>query len=152
MKKDKEYKPAKTKVKRSKAGLGLYAAEDIKKGTFIIEYKGPMLNEAQVQAKGGKYLFEISRNFTIDGSSRKNTARYINHSCKPNAEVDIKKKRVLVSAIKNISKGEEIGYDYGKEYYDEFIKPYGCKCHADKHLYLPRKKVTEKKAPKTSAR
>lgn len=149
MQKDKQYIPAKVKVKRSKAGLGLYAVEPIKKGTFIIEYKGPMLNEAQVQAKGGKYLFEISRNFTVDGSSRKNIARYINHSCKPNAEVDVKKKRVLISAIKNIEAGEEIGYDYGKEYYDEFIKPYGCKCHADRHLYLSRKKTAKKKTVAT---
>ena len=139
-------KPLKVRVKRSKAGLGLYAVSEIKKGTFIIEYKGPMLNEAQVQAKGGKYLFEISRNRTIDGSSRKNVARYINHSCKPNAEVDIKKGRVFISAIKNIEAGGEIGYDYGKEYYDEFIKPFGCKCHADKHLYLPRKKVVKKRS------
>jgi uncharacterized protein len=138
-------KPAKTKVKRSIAGLGLIAQEPIKKGTFIIEYKGPMLTEAEVQAKGGKYLFEISRNRTIDGSSRKNKARYINHFCKPNAEVDIKKGRVFISAIKNIEAGQEIGYDYGKEYYDEFIKSHGCKCPAEKHLYLPRKKKPAKK-------
>lgn len=143
---EKKYTPAKTKVKRSRAGLGLYAVSPIAKKQFIIEYKGPILNEAQVQAKGGKYLFEISKNRTIDGSSRKNKARYINHSCKPNAEVDIKKGRVLISAVKNIAAGEEIGYDYGKEYYDDFIKPYGCKCHADKHLYLPRKKVKKKTA------
>lgn len=147
-------KPSKVKVKRSKAGLGLYAVKDIPKKQFIIEYKGPMLNEAQVQAKGGKYLFEISRQRTIDGSSRKNVARYINHSCKPNAEVDIKKGRVFVSAIKNIAAGEEIGYDYGKEYYDEFIKPYGCKCHADKHLYLsrPKNKAVTKKTAKKRAK
>lgn len=137
---DKYKKPAKVSVKKSKTGLGLYAHQDIKKGQFIIEYKGPILNDAQVQAKGGKYLFEISKNKTIDGTNRKNVARYVNHSCKPNTEVDIKKGRVLICAIKNIENGEELGYDYGKEYYDEFIKPFGCKCHAQKHLYLPRKK------------
>ncbi len=150
MKKEKVYKPSKVKVKRSRAGLGLYAVSAIPKKQFIIEYKGPILNEAQVQAKGGKYLFEISRNKTIDGTSRKNVARYINHSCKPNTEVDIKKGRVLISAIKNIAAGEELGYDYGKEYYDDYIKPYGCKCHAEKHLYLakPKKKVATKKPTK----
>lgn len=140
----KVYRPAKVKVKRSKAGLGLYASQEIKKGQFIIEYKGPILNDKQVLEKGGKYLFEIGKNKTIDGTNRLNVARYINHSCKPNAEVDIKKGRVLISAIKNIETGQEIGYDYGKEYYDYFIKPYGCKCHSEKHKYLPRKKVKKK--------
>jgi SET domain-containing protein len=72
----KVYRPAKVKVKRSKAGLGLYASQEIKKGQFIIEYKGPILNDKQVLEKGGKYLFEIGKNKTIDGTNRLNVARY----------------------------------------------------------------------------
>ena len=37
-----------------------------------------------------KYLFELNNRWTIDGSVRKNVARYINHACKPNAESDVK--------------------------------------------------------------
>jgi len=36
--------------------------------------------------------------------------------------------RVFIKAIKNIAAGEEFTYDYGKEYVDEYIKPYGCRC------------------------
>jgi len=118
----------KLKVKRSKAGLGLFADEPIKKGEFVIEYTGLILTREQADRKGGKYLFEISSRRTVDGTGRNNTARYINHSCRPNCEVDIKKGRILISAIKNIKEGEELNYDYGKEYVDEYIKPYGCKC------------------------
>lgn len=121
-------------VKRSRSGLGLFTNVLIKKGQFIIEYFGPILTIAEADRKGGKYLFDISSRRTVDGSARRNIARYINHSCKPNCEVDIVRGRIFVFAKKNIKPGEELAYDYGSEYYDEFIKPYGCRCQADKHL------------------
>lgn len=116
------------RVRRGLAGLGIFATAPIKKGSFIIEYWGPILNDVQMQKKGGKYLFELAKNKTIDGSSRKNVARYINHACRPNCEVSIKKGRIFINAVKNIRAGDELTYDYGKEYVDEFIKPYGCRC------------------------
>jgi uncharacterized protein len=115
-------------VKRSSAGLGLFAGEPIKKGTFIIEYVGRVISKEEEESSRSKYLFEVSSKKTIDGSARSNTARYINHACKPNAEAEIKAGRVLISSIKNIEAGEEITYDYGKEYVDEHIKPLGCRC------------------------
>ena len=57
-----------------------------------------------------------------------NKARYLNHSCRPNCETDIVKGKVYIYAKRNIKSGEELTYDYGKEYVDDFIKPYGCKC------------------------
>ncbi len=118
----------KTTVRRSSAGLGLFAKEPIKKGEFIIEYTGKILTQKEADKKGGRYLFEVNSRKVIDGSPRSNKARYANHSCCPNAEVIIKKGRVLLYATKNIKAGEEITYDYGKEYFDEYIKPKGCKC------------------------
>ncbi|MBP6869052.1 MAG: SET domain-containing protein-lysine N-methyltransferase [Candidatus Pacebacteria bacterium] len=115
-------------VKRSSAGLGLFAGEPIKKGTFIIEYVGRVISKEEEETSRSKYLFEVSSKKTIDGSDRSNTARYINHACKPNAEAEIKSGRVMISAIKNIASGDEITYDYGKEYVNEHIKPHGCKC------------------------
>lgn len=117
------------KIKRSSAGLGLFAAEPIKRGTWIIEYVGKILNGKEVtDHPGNKYLFETSKTRMIDGSARSNTARYINHSCKPNCEPEIIAGRVFIKAIKRIEAGEELTYDYGKEYTDEYIKPYGCRC------------------------
>lgn len=128
-------KPAKVKVKKTKAGLGLVADEDLAKGAFVIEYVGESLNAKEVEIVGGMYLFEINKNLTINGANRKNTARYINHSCKPNCEVEIKQKRIFISTKKKIAKGEELGYDYGVDFYKEHIKPQGCKCGNEKHLY-----------------
>ena len=124
------------KVKRGLAGLGLFAGEVIKKDELIIEYIGEILNKEEAEKKtSGQYLFEVSRNKTIDGSVRWNIARYANHSCAGNAESEIKKGRVFVKATKNIKEGEEIVYDYGEEFVKEFIAPYGCRCIAKKHLY-----------------
>ncbi|MFZ2832249.1 MAG: SET domain-containing protein-lysine N-methyltransferase [Minisyncoccia bacterium] len=120
----------KYKVKKSSAGLGLFADEDIKKGTWVIEYVGSIVSgKKEVENyKENKYLFETSKTRMIDGSARSNTARYINHSCKPNCEVEIIGGRVFVRTLKKIAKGEEFNYDYGEEYTDEYIKPYGCRC------------------------
>jgi hypothetical protein len=122
------------RVGRSRTGLGLFATQPIKKGSKIIRYFGPLLDSKKKKddAIENKYLFELNNRWTIDGSVRKNVARYINHACKPNAESDVKprKRKVVIRAIKNIEPGEEINYDYGTDYFKAYLKPIGCKCDA----------------------
>ena len=122
------------RVGRSATGLGLFATKPIKKGSKIIRYFGPLLDSKKKKddAIENKYLFELNNRWTIDGSVRKNIARYINHACKPNAESDVKprKRKVVIRAIKNIEPGEEINYDYGTDYFKAYLKPIGCKCAA----------------------
>jgi len=115
-------------VKKSATGLGLYSNLQIKKGEFVIEYTGKVLTSKEANEKGGKYLFELNSRITIDGSGRENLARYINHSCRPNCEAIIKNKHILIYSTKGIKPNEELTYNYGKEYFKEYIKPYGCKC------------------------
>ena len=122
------------RVGRSSTGLGLFATKPIKKGSKIIRYFGPLLDSKKKKddAIENKYLFELNNRWTIDGSVRKNIARYINHACKPNAESDVKprKRKVFIRAIKKIEPGEEINYDYGTDYFKAYLKPIGCKCEA----------------------
>ena len=122
------------RVGRSRTGLGLFATKPIKKGSKIIRYFGPLLDSKKKKddAIENKYLFELNDRWTIDGSVRKNVARYINHACKPNAESDVKprKRKVVIRAIKDIEPGEEINYDYGTDYFKAYLKPIGCKCAA----------------------
>ena len=122
------------RVGRSRTGLGLFATKPIKKGSKIIRYFGPLLDSKKKKddAIENKYLFELNDRWTIDGSVRKNVARYINHACKPNAESDVKprKRKVFIRAIKNIEPGDEINYDYGTDYFKAYLKPIGCKCDA----------------------
>ncbi len=120
------------RIGRSKTGLGLFATKRIEKGTKIIRYIGPLLDSRKKKDDEveNKYLFEINNRWTIDGSARKNIARYINHSCRPNAESDVnsRERRVIIRSIKTILPGEEINYDYGTDYFKIFLKPIGCKC------------------------
>ena len=122
------------RIGRSRTGLGLFATKPIKKGARIIRYFGPLLDSRKKKddAVENKYLFELNGRWTIDGSVRKNIARYINHACKPNAESDVspRKRKVVIRAIKNIEPGEEINYDYGTDYFKAYLKPIGCKCAA----------------------
>jgi uncharacterized protein len=122
------------RIGRSRTGLGLFATKPIKKGTRIIRYFGPMLdcNKEEDDAVENKYLFQITKRWTVDGSVRDNVARYINHACKPNAESDVRprKRKIFIRAIKNIEPGEEINYDYGTDYFKEYLKPIGCLCAA----------------------
>ena len=115
-------------VRRTNTGLGLFAVQPIPKGTRIIEYTGPLIPNEEVDKRKGRYFFGVNTKWTIDGSPRSNVARYINHSCKPNAEALISGRRVWIWSRKNIKPGEEIAYDYGKEYFDDIIRPMGCRC------------------------
>lgn len=122
-------------VKRSTAGLGLFANTTFKRGDFIIEYTGESISHEEADRRGGKYLFILSDTVVFDGKGRENTARYINHSCKPNAEAETDEDAGLIriSAKKTILPGDEITYDYGKDYVAAYIKPHGCRCSACKN-------------------
>lgn len=122
--------PLKLLVKRSNAGLGLFAGEDVKKGTCVIEYVGREVSKEESETSKSKYLFEISSRKTIDGKPKWNKAGYINHSCVPNCEAEISKGRIFISAIKNVKEGDELTYDYGKEYWLEHCQPCRCPKHA----------------------
>ena len=145
------------RIGRSRTGLGLFATKPIRKGTKIVRYFGPMLdcNKKKDDAIENKYLFQITNRWTIDGSVRENIARYINHACRPNAESDVqkKKRRVYIRAIKDIAPGEEINYDYGTDYFKEYLKPIGCKCDSceKKRKKLRAEAREEKKREKAKA-
>lgn len=117
-------------VKRSSAGLGLFAAAPFAKGELVIEYTGEVISDDEAQRRGGKYLFELNDHWTIDGKGRQNIARYINHSCKPNCEPQLndEETKVFIYAKRNIAADEELTYNYGSDYFKRVIKPLGCRC------------------------
>ncbi len=118
------------KVFKSSAGFGLRTTKDIKKGELVIEYKGKKIKNEVAEEQPNRYQFDLDDKWTIDGSPRSNTARYINHSCRPNCEAVhyTDTNEIGIEAIRNIKAGEELTYDYGKDYFNEYIKPVGCKC------------------------
>ena len=118
------------KVKRGLHGLGLFATGHVEKGSVVAEYWGELVTEEEADRRGGKYLYELEDKISIDGKSRKNIARYINHSCSPNCEPqeNVKESRLFIVAKRDIQPGEEFSYSYGKEYWEDQIKPLGCRC------------------------
>jgi SET domain-containing protein len=117
-------------VRKSRPGLGhgLFATQWLRSGDFVLEYQGSRIPTPIADALPSRYLFAVDEQWTIDGSDRENVARYINHSCDANCECDLRDGRILIFAARDIEKGEEITIDYGPEYFEEFIKPRGCKC------------------------
>ena len=112
---------------------GLYASKDIKPETKVIEYIGKLITkkEAQQNSKFDNskdiYLFNINEKYDLDGDFKWNTARLINHSCNPNCEVEGEGLKLWISSLREIKKGEELTYDYGFGY-DEDYKQFPCKC------------------------
>ena len=116
------------RVKRSSAGLGLYAFEDIQRGAIILEYVGKRIPTSQGDTLNTRYVFNVNTRIDIDGSPRWNTARYINHSCMPNCEAVNRRGRIFIVSRRKIRSGEELTYDYGKEYFEGTILKEGCLC------------------------
>ena len=126
------------KIKKSNIDKnGLYANCDIKKGRRIIQYKGKIISvtKSEIDPKFNNekaiYLFNINKKFDLDGDFKFNTARLINHSCDPNCEVFGSGLKIWVYAMKDIKKGEELSYDYGFSF-DENYKQYPCRCGSEK--------------------
>jgi uncharacterized protein len=120
------------RIGRSFTGLGLFASRPIKKREKIAEYKGRRVDAAEagrLERRGNRYLYEINSRVTIDGTPRRNLARYANHSCNPNAESYTYGGRVFIRALRNIKPDEEITYDDGTDYLKYVIGGRsGCQC------------------------
>ena len=133
------------KKKSSLHGSGLFAASEIKKGAQVIEYIGDKITKkegdkrAEKQIKkaqknknnGMVYVFELNNKYDIDGGVARNYARFINHSCDPNCEVEINDNQIWISSIKRIKKGLELTYNYGYPFDSDF-EDHICKCGAKK--------------------
>ena len=119
------------RVGRSGTGLGLFATKPIRRDAYIATYRGRRITNEEadrLDGRGAKYLFEINSLFTIDGSPRWNVARYINHSCRPNAKPVGRRGGIIFRALRQIEPGEEITFDYGREYFRFFVENGGCRC------------------------
>lgn len=123
-----QFKEKNVQVKRSSTGLGLFAMVPVIKGKTIIEYIGERISTEEGDRRDNRYIFGVSSRVDIDGSPRYNIARYINHSCRPNCDAINRRGRVFIVARKNIKVGEELHYDYGRNYFAWMTTNDGCRC------------------------
>ena len=122
------------KIQKSKIdNKGLYASQDIRKGTKIIQYKGKIIttkqsdNNPKFDNNKAIYLFNLNKRYDLDGDFKFNTARLINHSCDPNCEVLGEGLKLWIYAMKNINEGDELSYDCGFAF-DKDFRQFPCKC------------------------
>jgi len=144
-------------VRRSRVhGHGVFALRRIRKGTRIIEYLGERISHRIANRRyddhdendNHTFLFSVDRALVIDAGVDGNDARFINHSCQPNCESAIERRRVFIDAIRDITPGEELSYDYqiGRERGDppNVDEIYACRCGSKEcrgtMLWPPRRK------------
>ena len=125
-------------------GRGVFAARQIRKGTRIVEYTGERISNKEADRRYDDtnmkrhhtFLFTLDSKTVIDGAIGKGggDASYINHSCEPNCEAVITRKRIFIHALRGIEPGAELAYDYQYERTGkndvELEKFYVCKCGA----------------------
>ena len=121
-------------------GRGVYARAPIAAGTTIIEYTGERITWEEAVERhphdpsqpNHTFYFHIDGGLVIDALYGGNDARWINHACEPNCEAREKKGRVYIHALRDISQGEELFYDYGlvieARYTAKLKKEFECRC------------------------
>jgi SET domain-containing protein len=100
-------------------GWGVFATQSITKNTRIIDYAGEkILNQESLKReirylkRGHIWCFKLTNRTAVDAGVGGNIARFINHACKPNCYIDIRKGVIWIRAARNIRKGEELTYHY----------------------------------------
>jgi hypothetical protein len=121
-------------------GRGVFATRRIEKGERIIEYLGERVShdeadrryESKDENDSHTFLFIVDSKTVIDAGVDGNEARFFNHSCNPNCESVVEKRRVYIEALRTIEPGEEMTYDY--QIYKEEGDPenidevFACRC------------------------
>ncbi len=133
------------KARKSKVhGLGVFAVAPIAEGQHLIEYIGERISWKEALRRhphdpaqpNHTFYFSLDNGDCIDANVGGNDARWINHSCAPNCEADEQHGRVFIKALRNITKGEELFYNYGLIIDDKYTKKlkaeYACWCGAPK--------------------
>ena len=144
-------------------GLGAFATRQIRRGQRIVEYTGEHIDNDEADRRYDDekmkrhhtFLFIVDDKEIIDAAVGGNDARFINHSCDPNAEAVVEGKQIFIYALRTIRPGEEILYDYQYERTDEHTDEdeqfYKCRCGAENcrgSILAPPKKKRKPAAPK----
>jgi SET domain-containing protein len=121
-------------------GKGVFALQAIAAGATIIEYTGEVISWKEALRRhphdpkdpNHTFYFHIDDGHVIDAKQGGNASRWINHSCEPNCEADEEDGRVFIKALRDLSPGEELFYDYGlvidERYTAKLKKEYACRC------------------------
>ncbi|KAJ3609765.1 hypothetical protein NHX12_024276, partial [Muraenolepis orangiensis] len=105
-------------------GWGIRTKEALRSGQFIIEYLGEVVSEHEFRSRmmeqyfahSGQYCLNLDSGMVIDSYRMGNEARFINHSCEPNCEMQKWSVngvyRIGLFALKDMGSSTELTYDY----------------------------------------
>ena len=96
-------------------GKGCFATQRFFRRCKIAEYAGEKISNAEARRRAHRKtlrICEVNRRWSLDGSRGGNGTHYINHSCRPNAFMQILYDHILFIALRDIEVGEEITIDY----------------------------------------
>ncbi|XP_039993675.1 histone-lysine N-methyltransferase NSD2 isoform X2 [Xiphias gladius] len=112
-------------IKTPGKGWGLVSLRDIKKGEFVNEYIGELIDEEECRARikyaqenniTDFYMLTIDKDRIIDAGPKGNYSRFMNHSCQPNCETQKwtvnGDTRVGLFAVCDIPAGTELTFNY----------------------------------------
>lgn len=123
-------------------GRGVFALRRIPKGTRIIEYKGKLITDKEADRRYSRVhehsphtmLFSLEGGWVIDATRRGNSARWINHSCAPNCDIEEEGRRIFIESRRDIQPGDELTYDYnlqiGEKHTKAAKREHACFCRA----------------------
>ena len=118
--------------KAPKKGLGVFAKEEIKKGTVIGDYLGKVIKTAQYNLesdKKGLYLMYMTDQACIYPDLKKPGIHLFNHACQPNCWIHAYHGHTLFFALRNIKVDEELTISYLLSPKDDCrICPHNCHC------------------------
>jgi len=99
-------------------GVGVFAGERISLGEEILTFMGPLIDRRdmpEVHSQDEDYYLQVDDDLFLGPSGWIDD--YINHSCNPNSGVIIEGQVSKLVAIQNISRGDEIRFDYSTTMY-----------------------------------
>ncbi|KAM3910275.1 histone-lysine N-methyltransferase ASH1L isoform 2-T4 [Leptodactylus fuscus] len=120
-------------------GWGIRTKEPLKASQFIIEYLGEVVSEQEFRNRmieqyhnhSDHYCLSLDSSMVIDSYRMGNEARFINHSCDPNCEMQKWSVngvyRIGLYALKDMPAGTELTYDYNFHSFNT-EKQQLCKC------------------------
>ncbi|MBT4936020.1 SET domain-containing protein-lysine N-methyltransferase [Candidatus Woesearchaeota archaeon] len=112
-------------------GKGVFAKQDISKGTKVIEYVGIKVTKKEAdELENPRYVFNLNKKYDINGNVPWNKAGFINHSCDPNCEPENINGSIWLISLRDIKKDEELSYNYGYDMED--YKDWPCNCGSSK--------------------
>uniref|UniRef100_A0A8C1ZB63 Histone-lysine N-methyltransferase NSD3 n=1 Tax=Cyprinus carpio TaxID=7962 RepID=A0A8C1ZB63_CYPCA len=82
-------------IKTTGRGWGLMTKQDLKKGDFVMEYVGELIDSEECKQRirhanenhvTNFYMLTLTKDRVIDAGPKGNLSRFMNHSCSPNCE------------------------------------------------------------------